>query len=66
MHVVCAVFPYDSDNMVVVRVLCTNDGDNMHDVRALKEDLTHPCIVTVEPFGSRKYTGRPIILWEGE
>ena len=62
MHVVCALFPYDSDNMGVLRVLCTNDGDNTHDVRALKEDLTNPCSVTAEPFGSCKYTGRYIIL----
>ena len=62
MHVLCALFPYDGDNMGVVRVLCTNDGDNMHDVRVLMEDLTHPCSVTVEPFGSRKYTGGSIIL----
>ena len=41
MHIVCALFLYDGDNMGVVRVLCKNDGNNTHDVRALMEDLTN-------------------------
>ena len=40
MHVVYALFPYDGDNMGVLRVLCPNNGDNMHAVRALMEELT--------------------------
>ena len=51
-HVVHAMFPYDSNNTDVIRVLCTNDNDNMHAVCALIEELTHPCSVSVEPFGS--------------
>ena len=51
MHVVRAMFLYDSDNTGVVRVLRQNDGNIMHAVRAPMAELTHPCIVTVEPFG---------------
>ena len=54
MHIVCALFPYDGDNTGVVRVLCTNDGDNTHNVCALMPDVTHPCSMTVDPFGQCK------------
>ena len=40
MHKVHSLYPYDGDNMGVVRVLCPNDGDNTHAVRALMEQLT--------------------------
>ena len=40
MHVVRSLFLYEGDNTGVVRVLCPNDGDNMHDVRALMVELT--------------------------
>ena len=52
MHVVRSLFIYDGDNTGVIRVLCLNYGDNTHAVRALMEELTHPCRVTVDPFGS--------------
>ena len=39
MHVVRALFPYDSDNTDVVCVLCQNDGDNTHAVCALMAEL---------------------------
>ena len=52
MHAVRVLFMYGGDNTGVVRFLCPNDGDNTHAVRALMEELTHPCRVTVDPFGS--------------
>ena len=54
MHVVRALFLYDSDNTGVVRFLCPNDGDNTHAVCAIIAEITDPCSVTVEPFGSCK------------
>ena len=47
MHVVHALFPYGGDNTDVVRVLCPNDSDNTHDLRAIMEELTHPCGLSI-------------------
>ena len=54
MHLVRALFLYDGYNTGVVRVLCPNDVDNTHYVRALMAELTHPCRVTLAHFGPCK------------
>ena len=40
MHILRALFLYDSDNTGVVCVLCSYEGDNMHTVHAVMEEFT--------------------------
>ena len=37
MHVLYALLLYDDDNTGVVRVLCSNEGDNTHAAHVLLE-----------------------------